>query len=94
MRTLFSSSPDGLATRLAAFLTQVTGATGTIATQTTSLASQGKSLDEQIAAMERHLVQQQALLEKSFIQMESAQSAIQSQLAALNNAFGNNSSSK
>ena len=35
---------------------------------------------------------QKALLEKSFIQMESAQSAIQGQLAALNNAFGSSSS--
>ena len=94
VRTLFSSSPGGLATRLNALLTQVTGASGTIATQTTSLTAQGKSLDDQIATMERQLVQQQALLEKSFIQMESAQSAIQSQLAALNNAFGTSSSSK
>ena len=92
VRTLFTSSPNGLATRLNSFLTQVTGTTGTLATQTTSLATQSKSLDDQIATMERQLVQQKALLEKSFIQMESAQSAIQGQLAALNNAFGSSSS--
>jgi len=94
VRALFSTGASGLASRLDAFLTQVTGSTGTIATQTTTLASQSKSLDEQIAKMERHILQQQALLEKSFIQMESAQSQIQSQLAALNNAFGDNSSKK
>ena len=90
--TLFSSSPGGLATRLNSFLTQVTGATGTIATQETTLTNQGKSLDDQIATMQRHLDQQQALLTQSFIQMESAQSAIQSQLSALNSAFGTTSS--
>ncbi len=90
---LFTSSSDGLATRLDSFLTQVTGSTGLIATQETTLTNQSKSLDDQIASMQRHLDQQKALLTKSFIQMESAQSAIQSQLTALNNAFGLTSSS-
>ena len=90
---LFTSSSDGLATRLDAYLTQLTGSSGLIATQSTSLTNQSKSLDEQIASMQRRLDQQKALLERSFIQMESAQSAIQSQLSALNNAFGLNSSS-
>ena len=91
--TLFSDSTNGLATRLNTYLTQVTGSTGLIATQQTTLTNQNKSLDEQIATMQRHLDQQQALLQKSFIRMESAQSAIQSQLTALNNAFGLTSSS-
>lgn len=90
---LFSGT-DGLSARLNSFLTVTTGTTGTLATQTNSLASQGKNLDEQISAMERHLIQHQKLLEQSFIQMESAQAAIQSQLAALNNAFGGSSSGK
>ena len=94
VKALFTNTTDGLATRLNAYLTQVTGTTGTIATQTTSLTNQGKTLDDQIASMERHLAQQKTLLENSFIQMESAQSAIQSQLSALNNAFGSSSSSK
>ena len=90
---LFTNSSTGLAARLDAYLTQVTGSSGILATQQTTLTNQSKSLDEQIATMQRHLDQQQALLERSFIQMESAQSAIQSQLTALNNAFGLNSSS-
>ena len=90
---LFTGSTNGLATRLNSYLTQLTDSAGILATQTTNLANQGKSLDEQIANMQRHLNQQQALLERSFIHMESAQSAIQSQLSALNSAFGLNSSS-
>jgi flagellar hook-associated protein 2 len=94
VRTLFSSSTDGLVTRLSAYLTQVTGSSGSIATETSSLASQSKSLDDQIAAMERHITQQQTILTNSFVHMETAQSAIQSQLSALNSAFGLNTSGK
>ena len=91
--TLFAGGADGLATRLGSYLTQITGSSGTIALQETTLTNQSKSLDSQIATMQRRLDQQQALLQKSFIQMESAQSRIQTQLAALNSAFGLNSSS-
>ena len=93
VKSLFTAGTDGIATRLNTFLTQVTGTNGTIATQTTTLTNQGKTLDDQIASMDRHLAQQKSLLEKGFIQMESAQQNLQSQLSALNNAFGNNSSS-
>lgn len=93
VRTLFSDASNGLAKRLNDFVTQVTGSTGSLATQSTSLASQNTSLTNQIAAMERTFLAEQNRLTSGFIQMESAQSAIQSQLAALNNAFGTSSSS-
>ena len=93
VRTLFSHSTDGIVTRLNTFITQVTGSSGIISKQTSSLASQSTSLNTQIAAMERHITQQQTMLTNSFVQMETAQSAIQSQLSALNSAFGLNSSS-
>jgi len=93
VHTLFASTSDGLVTRLNAYITQVTGATGTIATQTNSLTNEGTSLDTQIANMERYITQQQTTLTNSFVQMETAQSAIQSQLSALNSAFGLNTSS-
>ena len=48
------------------------------------------SIDEQIAAIERRLVQQRELLVSSFIAMESAQSRLQSQSSALTNAFSTN----
>ena len=88
VRTLFSAKPDGLAARLDKYIEQVTGTTGTLKTQTETIAKQSKSIDLQISNMERRLAQQRALLEQSFISMETAQSRIQSQLTALNNAFG------
>lgn len=50
------------------------------------------SLDRQIADMERRLTQQRELLTSSFIAMESAQSQLQSQSAALTSAFSTTSS--
>ena len=91
VRTLFSDTSNGLSKRLNSFITQITGTTGTLTTQTASIAKQSKSIDEQIAAMDRRLAQQKTLLEQGFIRMESAQSNIQSQLSALNNAFGTGS---
>ncbi|MEI8108659.1 MAG: flagellar filament capping protein FliD, partial [Verrucomicrobiota bacterium] len=87
VRTLFSDTTNGLSKRLDSFITQITGTTGTLTTQTASIAKQSKSIDEQISAMDRRLAQQKTLLEQGFIRMESAQSNIQSQLSALNNAF-------
>jgi flagellar hook-associated protein 2 len=92
VRTLFSDSTDGLAKRLDGFITRITGTSGTLTTQTTTLAKQSTSIDAQIAAMDRRLAQQKALLEQSFIRMESAQSNLQNQLTALNNAFGTSQS--
>jgi len=91
VRTLFSDTSNGLSKRLDSFITQITGTTGTLTTQTASIAKQSKSIDEQISAMDRRLAQQKTLLEQGFIRMESAQSNIQSQLSALNNAFGTGS---
>ncbi len=51
------------------------------------------SLDDQIAALQRRLDQQRELLTNSFIAMESAQSSIKTQSAALTNAFSSSSSS-
>ena len=91
VRTLFSSSSTGLVARLDSYLAQVTGTTGTLATQTDRFSREAKSIDSQIANMERRLSQQRAQLEQSFISMEVAQSRMQSQLTALTNAFGNKS---
>ena len=93
VRTLFSSQPGGLVARLTSFIQNVTGTTGTIAAQTATFTSQSKSIDTQIAAMERRLASERTRLQTGFIAMETAQSRIQSQLAALNNAFGISSSS-
>ena len=45
------------------------------------------SLDDQIAAIERRLEQQRAIMESAFIQMERAQAKIQQQQSAMNSMF-------
>jgi flagellar hook-associated protein 2 len=92
VRALFTKADTGLAARLNEYVTRVTGTSGTLATQMERIAKENKGIDEQNANMERHLAQQKSLLESSFIRMEEAQSKIQSQLAALTNAFGGSSS--
>lgn len=56
------------------------------------LGDSNKDLDRQIADLERRLVQQREVLTSSFIAMESAQSQIQQQSAALTRAFSSTSS--
>lgn len=56
------------------------------------LGDSNKDLDRQIADLERRLVQQREVLTSSFIAMETAQSQIQQQSAALSRAFGASSS--
>ncbi len=88
VKKLFSDSTNGLSSKLDAYLTQTIGADGPIASQTKRLAKQSTDVDEQIRVLERRLASEQARLEQTFIQMEQTQSALQSQLAALTNAFG------
>lgn len=57
------------------------------------LGDTNKDLDRQIADLERRLEQQREVLTSSFIAMETAQSQIQQQSAALARAFGSSSSS-
>jgi flagellar hook-associated protein 2 len=91
VKKLFTDNSNGLVSRLDAYLTQTVGSTGIIATQTKNLSKQSSDIDTQITAMERRIASEQALLEQSFVRMEQAQSALQSQLASLTNAFGNSS---
>ncbi|RXK53001.1 flagellar hook protein [Oleiharenicola lentus] len=57
------------------------------------LGDSNSDLDRQIADLERRLVQQREVLTSSFIAMETAQSQIQQQSAALARAFGASSTS-
>lgn len=57
------------------------------------LSATNSALDRQIADLERRLEQQRELLTSSFIAMETAQSQIQQQSAALTRAFSSSSSS-
>ncbi|MEZ5277737.1 MAG: flagellar filament capping protein FliD [Opitutaceae bacterium] len=87
VKTLFSDSTGGLAKRLDTFIGNITATDGTLDTQIKTIEKENRSLDEQIAAIERRLTQQREALTASFIRMEEAQSSMNSQLQALNNAI-------
>lgn len=80
---LFSTSETGISNRIDSYLTQLTETNGLVDIQENSLERQNRSLDQQIADIERRLVAERTRLEGSFIRMEEAQSLMNSQLAAL-----------
>jgi len=87
VQSLFSDSTNGLSFRLDSYLGTITATDGTLDIQKQTIEKENRSLDDQIAAIERRLVQQKEALTLSFIRMEEAQSAYNSQLQALNNAI-------
>jgi flagellar hook-associated protein 2 len=87
----FTTSGDGLARRIEDY---VKGLDTLNKDQQSRLNKANTSIDEQIVAIERRLEQQRALMESAFIAMETAQSQLQSQAAALNNAFGAGTTAK
>ena len=65
---------------------------GVIAAETDRYTADATSIDDQIASMERRILQDQDRLTASFVAFEQAQSLIQSELAAFTNTFGSSSS--
>jgi flagellar hook-associated protein 2 len=84
----FQTATTGLGSTLKTFLTSITTSNSS---QQTNLTSANTGIDTSIADLQRRLDQRRALLEQTFIQMESAQSQLQSQSAALTNAFSQGS---
>ena len=85
--TLFSDATEGLSIVIDDFITNYTGTGGTHETQTDILDQRSKSLDEQIAALERRIENHRDTLTRSFIRMEEAQLNIQRQLDVLTSSF-------
>jgi flagellar hook-associated protein 2 len=81
VKSFFSTANTGFAKRLDDFLDHISGQNDD---QKKRINKSNTSIDEQIAAIERHLEQRRALMESAFIQMENAQSKIQRQQSALN----------
>jgi flagellar hook-associated protein 2 len=80
----FHTATTGFAAKFKTFLTTV----GTLnTTKQSNLNKNNAGLDTQIGDLERRLTQQRSMLESAFIAMESAQQKLQSQQAALSNAF-------
>jgi len=96
VRSLFSDPTEyseqtdqtkGLFIQLDTYIGAITATDGILDIQKATIEKENRSLDDQIAAIERRLVQQKEALTLSFIRMEEAQSAFNSQLQALNNAI-------
>jgi len=84
----FQTATTGLASKMADYTSKL----GTLNTQQEArLTKANTDLDRQIADLQRRLDQQRAILNSSFIAMETAQSKLQSQSAALTKAFSTTS---
>jgi len=86
----FTDSTSGLVKRLNDFLATQVSDTGSLATQTVNLTKQNAAIDKQIAQMDLDLASQRAMLESSFIAMETASSMYSQQSASLTAAFAKN----
>ncbi len=85
----FTTSTTGFAARLSTYIEKI----GTQnSDQQDRINKTNTSLDDQIAAIERRLTQQRALMESAFIHMESAQSKIKQQQTAIDGMFAQKSS--
>lgn len=92
----FNQSSTGFSASLGSLLNNylgVNGGNGLVAAQKTNLTKANTSLAQQVLDIDRRLVERRALLEASFIAMETAQSKLQQMQTQLTNAFPSNSSS-
>ncbi len=86
----FSTASTGFASRIKSAVDLIAGTDfekGYIDARQTKISAGNKSLDDQIAAIERQLEQQRELLTASFIAMESAQSSYNNMQTQLTKAF-------
>lgn len=92
---LFRQSSTGLMARMDSLLDSYIGnfgGAGLLGGQKTTITKGNTSLTQQIADIDRRMEQRRALLESSFMAMETAQSRIKNMQTQLTNAFPTNSS--
>ncbi len=80
---LFTDPTNGLATRLKTYLEKTAGDDGELETRIANLANQSVGIDKNVAEMERRVQANRDLMILTFVQMETAQSNINNQLAQL-----------
>ena len=80
----FTTSSTGFTAKFESFLSTVTTSN---TDQQKRLNASNTDIDEQIEAIERSLEQRRAIMESAFIMMETAQSKIKQQQAAIDGAF-------
>jgi flagellar hook-associated protein 2 len=85
VQSLFNDPTNGLANQLVSYIDNATD--GALKVMKKTIDDENASLDAQIAAMERRIASRKEALTLSFIRMEEAQSAFNSQLQALTNAI-------
>jgi flagellar hook-associated protein 2 len=94
---LFRQSTTGLSATLDTLFDSYVGSfggAGLLGGQKTSLTNTNTALTNQIAEIDRRLVQRRSQLEAGFIAMEKAQSLIQQMQTQLTNSFGSSSTKK
>lgn len=87
LKEFFTNPTSGLGTVFNQYLEKTIGESGTLVSRQTRLTAQSKSIDTQVADMERQVLANKARLTTSFIAMETAQSNINQQLAFLQRTF-------
>ncbi|MCH6255872.1 flagellar filament capping protein FliD [Puniceicoccaceae bacterium K14] len=83
LQTFFMDGDTSFAARMKDLVENFTADDGVLDVQTETLTNQNQNIDDQIAEMERRLEFQRSALEAGFIAMETAQSNINNQSAAL-----------
>jgi flagellar hook-associated protein 2 len=83
VKSLFTNSTDGLAVNLASLLERIAGDDGVLLTKKDNLDKQATDLTDQIAEQERQVQLNRAQLISTFVQMETAQQKVNSQLQYL-----------
>ncbi len=88
VKKLFADTTSGLAVKLDTFLTNAAGDSGTLTAHQAALTKQSKSIDTQIAGLEKQIATDAAYWSRSFQAMETAQARFTQQLTSLTKQFG------
>ncbi|MDD2763126.1 MAG: flagellar filament capping protein FliD [Opitutaceae bacterium] len=89
----FDTATTGFAATVNASLNNVLSVHGLLSMASSTLIQQNNSIENQVAALQRQLDQERALLTTAFEAMQTAQSLAQTQLNYLNQMFNNSSNS-
>jgi flagellar hook-associated protein 2 len=88
VKSLFTDSSNGIATRLNSLMDKTIGENGSLITKQDNLTKQSSGIDTQVSTLERVVLSNRQRLIDSFVSMETAQSNIKQQLAYLTKNFG------
>ena len=92
IQDLFANTTNGLAVNLSSFVDSLAGDNGSLISHRNLLTQQSADIDDQIAAMERRIQDEQTRLTNEFVAMEEAQAQINQQLTYLTKTFYGSSS--